>query len=69
MFILVTSTVGELDAQKFDEYDKAIEHLETEYFNTLTENEYIEEAFFDRNEYFYIRNQFDEEYIGKLIQI
>lgn len=69
MFILVTSIVGELDAQKFDEYDKAIEQLETEYFNALADNEHIEEAFFDKNEHFYVRNQFDEEYVGKLIQI
>ena len=69
MFVLVTSTVGELDAQKFDEYDKAIEQLEIEYYNMLADNEYVEEAFFNRNEHFYIRNQFDEEYVGKLIQV
>ena len=69
MFVLVTCIVGELDAQKVDDYDKAIECLETEYNNVMADNECVVEAFFDKNEYFYIRNQFDEEYIGKLIQI
>lgn len=69
MFVLVTSVSGELDAQKFDDFDKAIENLEQEYNNVIADCEHIEEAFFDKREYFYIRNNFDEEYIGKLIEL
>lgn len=69
MFILVTCKAGEIDAQKIDNYDKAIDCLKMEYNSVINDNEYIEEAFFDKGERFYVRNQFDEEYVGKLIQI
>lgn len=67
MYILTTCLNGELDAQLIEKYDKAVEHLEGEYNNVLANNEYIEEAFLDKKESFYIRNQFDEEFVGKII--
>ena len=70
MFVIATSTVGELDVQVFgNDYEKALEALKEEYNNTMADNEHVEEVFFDKKESYYIRNQFDEEYIGKLIQV
>lgn len=67
MYILTTCLNGELDAQLIEKYDKAMEHLEGEYNNVLADNEYIKEAFLDKREGFYIRNQLDEEFFGKII--
>lgn len=68
MYILATCSCGALDAQLVEKYDKAMELLEDTYNNIFAEEfKDIEEAFLDKRESFYIRNQFDEEFSGKII--